>query len=460
MRALLRPRMVFALVLLSACADNDLKVRAIDAGLSDVSVPDLVADGPPDVAAPGLSDVAPTSCPTALSGTAPFGMMLSGTAVFARDFPPGVPPATHTMNVYIYFPKGRVAGAPVQLGVQSLAFPGQYLFGRPSTLEEDLSAPTFGVVGHSMAIWGDLLPGAGGLQATISANFTYPPSDMYDGRTGSMVMCPAGPVPEPMMQISGALASPLSSLSVNATTPIALDAIKGLRAASPLGDVALTVSSPVGDAEAVVPNFSLAAVSAFPPGQPLGFDGSAIKDVLGRPVPLVVESVPVLATSAVLSDLTFATTPPAGAVAASGCASTPFPSTDAGAALGMAMCTGGGRVSDGMLKVGEYSRQVDALLALPVPEASATKLRVRMAVGENCAYSSTRSGIAAVVGPHGESSAPVALTCTGALGEYVLALPRGEPLWLVVHIEGGMQNPYYSPAPYPPPVTIDELAFL
>src|SRR5437763_978001 len=57
MRALLRPLMVFALVFLSACADDELKVRAIDAALSDVSVPDLVADEPPDVAAPGLSDV-------------------------------------------------------------------------------------------------------------------------------------------------------------------------------------------------------------------------------------------------------------------------------------------------------------------------------------------------------------------------------------------------------------------
>ena len=69
-------------------------------------------------------------------------------------------------------------------------------------------------------------------------------------------------------------------------------------------------------------------------------------------------------------------------------------------------------------------------------------------------------GVAAVVGQQGESSAPVALTCTGALGEYVLALPRGEPLWLVVHFERGVPNPYYSPAPSPPPVTIDELAFL
>jgi hypothetical protein len=329
------------------------------------------------------------------------------------------------------------------------------------------------VGGHDALITGDLLPGGGGLQATVSKNFSSPSTDVADSRTAAMRMCPSGEAPAPALQLSAPTLGPLSTFGLNSTTPLAPDAMTALRMASPLGPVAFKVSSTDSSSRyANGPNFTLAPVSAFPPGQALTFDTSGVKDLLGRNVPATVVGTQVLTTTAVLTDLTLAATPPAGAMACSNCAASDFPGVDGGAATGMARCTGGGTVSQGVLTVGPAGsslrgKAVDALLALPASTAS--KLRVRMVVGDandggaGCAtggsYRSLRAGVAAVVGPNGEASVPQNLACDGAVSDRVFDLPKASPLWLVVHLEGYAPMPYMSPVSDPPAFSIDELEF-
>jgi hypothetical protein len=428
-----------------------------------------------------VSAEAPSSeCEAGLSGTAPFGALVSGSAIFpsARSASTSAP-ITSAMNAFIYFPAGRVAGAPVQLAMQSRVVTGQYFFGPQRTLAADLSATGLSVGGHDMEIAGDLLPGAGGLQATISANFSSPGNDVADNRTATMLMCPAGDVPSPSLSLSARTISPLSTLGLFSTTPIAQDAINALRIDSPAGAIAFTASPDQPIALPVRyssgPNFTVTAASALPPGQPLTFDTSAVTDVLGRAVPIVLAGAQVLATTAVLSDLGFDTPPPAGALASSGCNVSAGGKLDGGISAVMPTCIGSGvaaTVANGVLKLAagapSIGRDVDVLLALP--PARATKLRVRMAVGDvldagascmnghSSAYMDT--GSIAVVGPNGEVAPRLNLSCDGAMADHVVDLPGVSPLWLVVHVEGRSSMPYSMPTPGPPPVSIDQLEFL
>jgi hypothetical protein len=66
----------------------------------------------------------------------------------------------------------------------------------------------------------------------------------------------------------------------------------------------------------------------------------------------------------------------------------------------------------------------------------------------------------AVVGPNGEVSPRLDLSCDGAMADHVIDLPGVSPLWLVVHVEGRSSMPYSMPTPGPPPVSIDQLEFL
>jgi len=445
-------------------------VPASDVSDSAASETPIVPDVPLETAGASDGDASEAlgSCAAGLSGAAPFGKALSGTATFSPSYGTGAP-TTSTIAAYIYFPGGRVAGAPVQLAVQSRVVSTQYFFGSPVALASDLSAAGLSVGGHDLQITANLLPGDGGLQATVGANFSSPGTDVADDRSAAMLMCPAGDVPAPSLQVTGGTFSPLSAFGLYSSTPISSEAFGALRVASPLGAVAIKVSSESNSRYSGGPNFTVAASSAFPPGQPLTLDASEVKDVLGRDVPFSPATTQVLATTAVLDDLTLTSTPPAGAIACSGCSTSMFPGVDGGAML---RCTGGGKISNGILGVssgGPYNGGlVDALLALP--STSSTKLRVRMAVGDVVEAGSTcvngfssasmADGVLAVVGPNGEASALVSLTCDGAMADHVIDLPSTSPLWLVVHLAGYTQKPFFLPEPGPPSVSIDELQFM
>jgi hypothetical protein len=415
------------------------------------------------------------SCKTGLSGAAPFGAQVSGTGTFPNQIAASTAaPITSTMTAYLYFPAGRVAGGQALLAMQSRVVQGFYFFGSPVTIAGDLSATGLAVSGHDETITADLLPGSDGLRATIAANFSSPGTDVADDRTGTMTMCPSGDAPAPSLQVGAVVLSPLGTLSLNLSTPLAASALDALRITSPLGDVPVKTApnTQAGSRYAIGPNFTITASSAFPPGQPLTIDASQVRDVLGRPVPVTVSygATLVLTTTDVLSDLSLATPSPSGAVAGTGCVSSAFPALDAAVPGDMSRCTGGGIASSGSLtfKNMRATGSVDALLALPA--TTATKLRVRMSVGDpvvsgtgcqsGMSYASMSKGVMAVVGPNGEASAPETLACDGNLADHVLALPSAAPLWLTIHLEGVAPVPFMLPPPGTPPVILDALELM
>jgi hypothetical protein len=357
--------------------------------------------------------------------------------------------------------------------MESRVVAGLTFFGTPVTLASDLSATGLSVSGHDETITAELLPGSGGLLATIAANFASPGTDVGDDRTGTLTMCPSGVAPTPSLQVSAAVLSPLATLSLNASTPLAASALDGLRITSPLGNVPVKIvpSTSAGSRYANGPNFTITALSSFPPGQPLTIDASQVRDVLGQPVAVTTSSALVLTTTDVLSDLSLATIPPLGAVAGSGCVSSAFATLDAAVPSEMSRCTSGGLRSSGSVtfkKGGLTGPNVDGLLALPA--TTATKLRVRMSVGDPVAlgtscqsgtsYAAMVKGVMAVVGPNGETSALETLLCDGNVSDHVLALPSASPLWLAIHLEGFAPVPFMSPPPGVPPVIVDALELM
>ena len=119
-------------------------------------------------------------------------------------------------------------------------------------------------------------------------------------------------------------------------------------------------------------------------------------------------------------------------------------------------------------KGGLTGPNVDGLLALPATKA--TKLRVRMSVGDPVAlgtscqsgtsYAAMAKGVMAVVGPNGETSALETLLCDGNVSDHVLSLPSASPLWLAIHLEGFAPVPFMSPPPGVPPVIVDALELM
>jgi len=453
-------------------------LSGIETGLPGIETgtsPPDVPDSNPDVDAPGTAPDLPlaASCETGLSGAAPFGAQVSGTGTFPNQIAASTAaPITSTMTAYVYFPAGRVAGGQALLAMQSRVVQGLYFFGSPVTIAGDLSATGLSVSGHDETITADLLPGSDGLRATIAANFSSPGTDVGDDRTGTMTMCPSGEAPAPSLQVGAVVLSPLATLSLNSSAPLAASALDALRIASPLGDVPVKIApnTSAGSRYAIGPNFTITANSAFPPGQPLTIDASQVRDMLGRPVPVTYGGTLVLTTTDVLSDLSLATTPPSGAVAGTACVSSPFAAFDAAVPGDMSRCTGGGIASSGTLtfKNVRATGSVDALLALPA--TTATKLRVGMSVGDpvvsgtgcksGMSYASMSKGVMAVVGPNGETSALETLACDGNLADHVLALPSAAPLWLTIHLEGVAPVPFMLPPPGTPPVILDALELM
>jgi hypothetical protein len=444
----------------------------LETGISPPDVPGSNPDVDASGTAPDLTLAA--SCTTGLSGAAPFGAQVSGTGTFPSPIASSTAaPITRAMTAYVYFPAGRVAGGQALLTMQSQAVAGLTFFGTPVTLASDLSATGLSVSGHDETITADLLPGSGGLLATIAANFASPGTDVGDDRTGTLTMCPSGDAPAPSLQVSAAVLSPLANLSLNASTPLAANALDSLRITSPLGNVPVKIapSTSAGSRYANGPNFTITALSAFPPGQPLTVDASQVRDVLGQSLAVTTSGTLVLTTTDVLSDLSLATTPPIGAVAGSGCVSSAFEPLDAGVPSGMSRCASGGLLSSGSVtfkKGGLTGPNVDGLLALPA--TTATKLRVRMSVGDPVAsgtscqsglsYASMVKGVMAVVGPNGETSMLETLTCDGNVSDHVLSLPSASPLWLTIHLEGFAPVPFMSPPPGVPPVIVDALELM
>jgi len=270
-------------------------------------------------------------CSTPLDGTEPFGAHLDGKGTLYTDpyFPPPNQPYQASLALDIYFPGGRVAGAPVLLAMPvEYAVPALQVSAQ-SVLAADLSATGLNVSGGlGVRVTGTLLPSDDGLSAAVEENIAFA-TDVGEMATGVLKLCPTGPAPVPGLTVLSrndfpslrststpvqtSLVAPTSTVLLKPSTPIDPEALAKIRLYA--SDAEIPVSVRVGTDIESSP-LLLSANAAFPPETPLRLDTTAVTDVLGRPVPCS-SSLSPLTTTAVVSDLTFATAP-TGAVATTG----------------------------------------------------------------------------------------------------------------------------------------------
>ena len=386
-------------------------------------------------------DASAAPCSTPLAGTAPFAAHLKGSGTLYNS--PSQPHQV-SLELDIYFPSGRVAGAPVLL-----AMPVQYAVpalqvGPQSVLAADLSAIGLTVEGGlGVRVTGTLLPPDDGLLAAVEENISFG-TDVAEDAAGVLKLCPTGAAPTPGLMMralnGGALLAPNSTVLLNTATPLDATALANIKLYA--GDAEVPISVRVGTALESSP-LLLSADAAFPPETPLRLDTTTVTDILGRPV-LTSGSLSPLTTTAVVSDLTFATAP-TGAVAT----------------------TGYSQVTDGELVLASplaSSGRFNALLALgSVAPARQARLRIGVVCtlgmgGGTITEPSALVTRASLVGAAGDSVA-VPLAC-GSPQDVTVPLPASTGnIWLSVVSEPPAQHPQFLPYPLSNSVQIDEIAF-
>ena len=457
---------VLAATALSGCSGKRAAPASGDAGAdTSLSAPDAdradANDGAPDypvgietsVPDADYGDASAAPCSTPLAGTAPFAAHLKGSGTLytaASSYSPSQPHQV-SLELDIYFPSGRVAGAPVLLAMPvDYADPALQVGGQ-SLLAADLSATGLTVQGGlGVSVTGTLLPPDDGLSATVGEDLAMG-TDIADQVSGALKLCPTGSPPTPGLAVasrndfavlrgtgtpvSTSLVAPTSHVLLKTATPIDAAALAKIRLFA--GDVEAPVTVAVHSEFGSSP-ILLGADAAFPPLKPLRLDTTAVTDILGRPVPPSGSLQP-LAPPGAVSDLTFATAP-TGALAT----------------------TGTSQVTNGMLVLGHvgYGGGFDALLALG-SVAPATQARLRIGVDCQAAGGSRPSELVAradLVGTAGDS-VTVPLACGPPQDVTVSLPPSTGNIWLSVVSEPTPQHPQFSAySPYNE-VQIDEIAF-
>lgn len=255
---------------------------------------------------------------------------------------------THSERLTAYFPMGRVAGAPVVVGVLR-TWPRPGMVEARGTLDTNLGATGLefrGTDGSDVQWTASLLGPDDGFVMNVTRNravFT----DVGDYVQATLRLCPTEAAPEPTWNdlpavLPGADIRLVPRVPLGATTPAGSLMVGGasVATAQSLDDGALRIH-PQGP---VPPNADITLA-------PLG-----LRDVLGRELPT--PAIRVLRTTAVISDRTFATAPTAGAVVTAGTTVTH---------------------ENGALRIGSFTRgPLSALLALGEVPAGAVSLRLTL----------------------------------------------------------------------------------
>jgi len=355
---------------------------------SGASGADAGADSGADaeVSAPTTQD-----CQESLSGDQPFGRHMAGKVTLYPQFD-GSPVGTN-FEFDVYFPAGRVYGAPVVIAHRT-AFPAPGLATDVRLLDADLGTDVALSV-HEQQAWsfdGQLLDGDGGVFGTFSENLADPGTDVANPASGAGTLCPSGPVPLPVIEGGGSFA-PTSPIRFVPEVPLDEEQ---LAVAATCEGAAIDVSVQWVDGAVVI-----RPVEAFPPNGTVLFDLSGTTDILGRELTLQQDYVP-LTTTAVVSDMSFEALLPQGAIAT----------------------TGDWQVDNGALRLGvgapTAATAFDAVVALPDAGAF-DALRIKASAGDNCTSVRfavvTQDGHAAevaVAGPGEEIDVADALAGAGA----------------------------------------------
>jgi hypothetical protein len=437
---------------IGACGDD--AGTAPDAGsLIDAARPDVAIDADGAVPEVGAivevgsetgAEATPSACATPLVGATAFAQVLSGTGDFETEVPNApIPVRSATIAVHAYFPSGRRPGQPVILAMPTRWPRPGLAWSTPQIL--DATAGIAAIPGPGIDIANDLGTGFSGalvgpdqgLQGTGFSNFAFG-TDVADSGRGPITLCPAGDVPAAILTSNDPAFVPNLPLWFAPSAPLDEKNLPAISVDSGGKNVPVKVTLErqfmAGTALVLTP------VGAFPPNQPITIELGGLADPLGRP--FVTAAPPPLRTTATVTDLTFDTAPPAGAVVEQGPVSH------------------GTNVADGVLVLGDRNAfGASALVALGDPGA---KTKVRLHGQWDCGAfrqaPSEESRTLVIVGAQGEAS-PVMLTC-GPPQDAVVDRPGAGPLWLSFAGPPNRSHPQFlPPGPTSIAAKIDSITF-
>lgn len=361
-------------------------------------------------------------CERRLAGDGPFAARLTGSAELTVDAD-GTPAGAFDERLDVWFPEGRRPGARAWIS-HEVSWPWAAVTAREVTLDESggASVELSGADGAQFGMRGVLVGPDGGAEIELVRNLAAPLDDRGFGASGRMVLCPTDEAPAaelhapaPLEGTAGAPhpLSPLSPVFVGATSPWSSAPTIEVFADGARIDVEVDHDVPPAfrptDAQVVLVRPRM----AFPPGRPIELRASG-SDVLGRPYVLVDTAI-VLETTAVLTDLSFDTPPPDGAIV-------------------------GAHIEDGALRLGRHpgaagAHQDRTLVALGEPPASATRLRVShrlTCAGGASAPSLPRVALVTSDGTASVTELPCADPLDHVFTSLTLDVPGPGPLYFVV----------------------------
>jgi len=293
-----------ALGLVQAAGCGVPKPALRDGGQSEVWTgpdgPDVLADVA-TIDASVFESPPPSSggCPSSLRGTAPFGCAMNPRAP--------VDPLGER-RFAIYFPNGRVAGAPVVL---AMSLPGQWELSvsAPVALDTDGGAAHLRLGDIDTNVDATLAPGADEVSLRVELFRPLPWDEPSTFVTTTLAF--AGDAPEPVLTARHNWLSPVSGVDLTASAPIDPGTLTQLHVLD--GVVVVPTLSTTDDGALI--RVRPPPPAALPPARPLQLVVGGVRDIIGRVVRL--NPVPSLTTSATIADLTFATPPTADTIASS-----------------------------------------------------------------------------------------------------------------------------------------------
>jgi hypothetical protein len=392
---------------------------AVSAGAAGADSGDAAPEGsaPDDgaVEADSAPDAYARHCTTPVSGDAPFGAQLGTSGA-------------------IFFPQGRVAGAPV-IVIRDQLFTGGFSKST-STLLPDLSSATdLSVRDHCQnGFSGRLVGPTDGIDALVSVNPDLTYSDAIPPLVNERAwLCPTAPAPAPSMTTGGGQILPTSALTVSVNAPVDDTTLKTI-SAQPTNAFS---SSVVADGRIRV---GPQAGRAWLPSS-LAVDLTGLRDAIGRSY-----------GGAQIASFTVIT--PAGAIADR--TMTAAPPTNAFVGTGFATSTAGGLLTLSVLSA-SASTGYEAVVGLGA-QAGATKLRLSHRVV--CGTDNFSDASAMLVSSDGYS-APIALGCAATPSEVTVTLPGSGPYYVVVQDERPAHFPCFGPLHFvPTPWELDSFDFL
>lgn len=329
-----------------------------------------------------------------------------------------------TESLHVYLPEGTGDGAEVVV-THDVSWPHDGLAVTRTTLSGGLANFTLGGTngGQAFSIEGTLDVLSGGASIVVHRNFAPPHSDVADQGEAELTLCHSAGSPPP--QILGwipATITPLSPIRFAPSTALA----EGFTLHVMAGDEEIPSITTVSGHVEVTP------LDAWPPGVALSVWTDHL-DVLGREVEIILSDVEVLTTSAVITDPSLDTAPPAGSV-------------DGHEAVWMS----DGAVRFGTLGGGTSSGGGAGMIALDAGDATVAHVTV------DCTGAWWQRRIA-LVGENGELGEPETLECGG--GAVIdVPVPASGRVYLVVDNDPGTPRPQWlSPRTFA--VVVDDIVF-